>query len=169
VDGVLLGVDGSHGRHRENPRLGAGVACDSRQRRHPRHVLVVGGVLDNLPVDAMRATYAPARILAVDLRAPTTLRSHDLPHDGDLSGWAVARRRFVPWADPLDVPRLVDLLLVSSMVTGRSNGEGADMVLRPPVEGFGILDFASGDQLIDAGYRYAIEALETLDVRIPPA
>ena len=34
-----------------------------------------------------------------------------------------------------------------------------DLLLRPPVAGFGVLDFKGGIPLVEVGYRYAAEAL----------
>jgi predicted acylesterase/phospholipase RssA len=124
------------------------------------NVLVDGGVLNNLPVDVMRTMYAPSRLMAVDLRAPTALRSDDLSSDGEMSGWTLVRRRLAPWMDQMEVPRLVDLLLASSMLTSKSAAEDADVVIRPPVAEFGILDFTRSDELIEVGYRTTSEMID---------
>ncbi len=124
------------------------------------NVLVDGGVLNNLPVDVMRSMYAPSRLMAVDLRAPTALRSDDLSSDGEMSGWTLVRRRLAPWMDQMEVPRLVDLLLASSMLTSKSAAEDADVVIRPPVAEFEILDFTRSDELIEVGYRTTSEMID---------
>jgi len=41
------------------------------------------------------------------------------------------------------------------------DGEGIDLLLRPPVAGIGSLDFKGGLALIETGYRHAAEALAT--------
>jgi len=108
----------------------------------------------------MRSMYAPSRLMAVDLRAPTALRSDDLSSDGEMSGWTLVRRRLAPWMDQMEVPRLVDLLLASSMLTSKSAAEDADVVIRPPVAEFGILDFTRSDELIEVGYRTTSEMID---------
>ena len=42
------------------------------------HVLVDGGVLDNVPTAAMKDTYAPKTLIAIDLRARSTIEAADL-------------------------------------------------------------------------------------------
>ena len=66
----------------------------------------------------------------------------------------------VPWSEPLEVPRLVDLLLASSMLTSKSAAEDADVVIRPPVAEFGILDFTRSDELIEVGYRTTSDLID---------
>lgn len=124
------------------------------------HVLVDGGVLDNVPTAAMKATYGPKSLIAVDLRARSTLGSRDLGSDGSVSGWKVARHRFLPWKDRLDVPGILESLIAASTISGSATSTDADLIIRPPVAEFGFLDFASYDKIIDVGYRHAVDTFE---------
>jgi predicted acylesterase/phospholipase RssA len=127
------------------------------------HVLVDGGVINNLPTDVMRDVFDPMTIVAVDLRADVDIPSDDLGHDGVVSGWRALARRVTPWKEPMQLPRMIDLLARSTAVAGSDNAAYADLVLRPPVGGFGILEFASYDKIVVAGYRHAVDVLETWD------
>jgi predicted acylesterase/phospholipase RssA len=50
------------------------------------HVLVDGGVLNNLPTDVMRDEFDPMTIIAVDLRADVDIPAGDLGTDGSCPG-----------------------------------------------------------------------------------
>ncbi|MEN8041510.1 MAG: patatin-like phospholipase family protein [Actinomycetota bacterium] len=127
------------------------------------HVLVDGGVLNNLPTDVMRERFDPETVIAVDLRADVDIPASDLGDDGVASGWRVLGRRLAPWKEPMQVPRMLDILARSTAVTGSDNALLADLLFRPPVAEFGILDFASYERIVTAGYEQAIDVLETSD------
>ena len=127
------------------------------------HVLVDGGVINNLPTDVMRDVFDPHTIIAVDLRADANIPVGDLGDDGIVSGWRALARRVVPWKEPMELPRMIDILARSSAVTGSDNAAYADLVLRPPVGDFGILEFASYERIIEAGYQDAVDVLEAWD------
>lgn len=127
------------------------------------HFLVDGGVANNLPTDVMRDVFDPMTIIAVDLRADVDIPSDDLGPDGVVSGWRALARRVTPWKESMQLPRMIDLLARSTAVTGSDNAAYADLVPRPPVGGFGILDFASYDKIVVAGYQHAVDVLETWD------
>ena len=125
------------------------------------HVLVDGGVLDNLPVDTMRATFTPGTVIAVDLGRSSALQASDLPEDGVVSGWQVAASRFRPRHRTRELPGIMELLSATSSVTGRHQADHADRLLSPPVHTYGVLDFAANERIIDIGYRHTRDALKT--------
>ncbi len=127
------------------------------------HVLVDGGVLNNLPTDVMRDVFDPKTVIAVDLRADIDIPASDLGDDGVVSGWRVLGRRVNPWKESMQIPRMLDILARSTAVTGSDNALLADVVFRPPVAEFGILDFASHERIVAAGYQHAVDVLETWD------
>ncbi len=122
------------------PGLFAPVERDGR-------LLVDGGVVANLPVDAARAMGADI-VIAVDLREPLASRRRPESVAGVLSQSldALARR---------EVQRAL---------------EGADIVIRPDVGDWGMLDFQAGPELIERGLtaaRSQAEALRALAVGAP--
>jgi predicted acylesterase/phospholipase RssA/CRP-like cAMP-binding protein len=159
-------TDGAVHPHRSGPvwsAVRASVAIPGvlpPMRSAEGHVLVDGGILDNVPTSSMRALNEPRTVIAVDLRAPTALPSRDLPADGDLSGWKVARHRWLPWRERLEVPGIMETLIAASTVSGRPESGDADVVIHPDVERFGFMDFASWEGLIEAGYREGVRAVE---------
>jgi predicted acylesterase/phospholipase RssA len=132
--------------------------CDGHE------VLVDGGVVENLPVDIMRARLEGA-VIAVDVGREVDLRVAE-PFDPTLSGWRVLGRRLNPFRPRLDVPTLVDVMLRSREVGARRAQRDAlaarppELLLRPPTEACDTLDFRQGCELIDAGYRYTLHQLE---------
>jgi predicted acylesterase/phospholipase RssA len=132
--------------------------------------LVDGGVLNNLPVDVM-ARLASGRIVAVDVSREIALdlqsaRAIDAA-DASASGWRLLLRRLNPFRRR--EPRLLhigDVLARSSEVAavriGRTVQERTPITLRiePPVDGYRMLDFASIDPIVEAGYRHAAEHVE---------
>ena len=127
-------------------------------------VLVDGAVMNNLPVDVMKSLADGGPVMAVNLRADFPLLAEDLPRHGVLSGWKVFGRRLNPLADALELPGIIDVLLrtteVGSVLSSKTMEQRADVVFHPPVDDFGLLDFAACDRLIDAGYRHAVHVLE---------
>ena len=125
-------------------------------------LLIDGGAIDNVPVDVMRGRIGGGAIVAVDVSAevePLTTA----PFGPGLSGWRVLGRRVNPFAAPQPVPGVADVLSRSTGLSQvrhrRALDDRVDLLLRPPVTGFGVLDFKGGIALFEAGYRYAVEAV----------
>src|SRR5260221_5299166 len=103
-------------------------------------VLVDGGVADNLPVDVVRAMGADV-VIAVDVGSPLLKRE-----------------------------QLQSLLAVTGQVLTiltRQNVQrqirGADIVLTPPVSGYGTMDFEEARKIIDAGTNYGRDQAPRLE------
>jgi NTE family protein len=62
-------------------------------------------------------------------------------------------------------PGLVSTLVRAGMVSGEAASEqrrqGADLLFTPPLEHIDVLDWKDWQRAIDAGYRHAIEVLES--------
>lgn len=132
--------------------------------------LVDGGVLNNLPIDVM-ARLSPGKLVAVDVSREIAL---DLPAvralaapDASVSGWRLLLRRLNPFRrrEPRTL-HIGDILGRTSEVAavriGRSVQERTPVALRiePPVDGYRMLDFASIDPIIEAGYQHAAAQVE---------
>ncbi len=63
--------------------------------------------------------------------------------------------------DRLDVPGILESLIAASTISGSATGTDADLIILPPVAEVGFMDFASYDQIIDVGYRHAVDLFES--------
>jgi NTE family protein len=122
-----------------------------------------GGILDNLPVDEMLRRPV-GRVIAVDLTSP---RPFTVDYDAVPSPWAVLAGRFLPFARRRRVPGFMSLMLkateIGTMEKVAASGRRADLLIKPPVSGFGITDVRSFDRIVDAGYAHTKEVLAGRD------
>lgn len=131
-------------------------------RIHDGHLLVDGGVMDNLPCGPMRkrASFVLAHDVT-DERAMTT-DLEDWP-----SPWAVAKGRLSPFHRAPEVPSLAGILtkvaLLSSVSKQREAQALADGYLRPPLADVTMLEMDALERVVEVGYRHAVEALEAAD------
>jgi NTE family protein/lysophospholipid hydrolase len=127
-------------------------------------LLVDGAALNDLPVDIMRDRLGSGCVVAVDL-SPDVEPLNTVPFEHGFSGWQVLKSHLNPFGTPRPVPNVVDILTRS---TGLSQirqrravlaRDSIDLLLHPPIAALGALDFKGGVTLIEAGYRYAADAL----------
>jgi predicted acylesterase/phospholipase RssA/CRP-like cAMP-binding protein len=125
-------------------------------------LLVDGATLNNVPVDVMRGLVGAGGVVAVDL-SPQVETLTVAPFGPGLSGWRVLGRRLNPFVPAHPVPGIGYILTRSPSLNQvrhrRTALDGVDLLLRPPVDGFGALDFKGAGPLIEMGYRYTAEAL----------
>ncbi len=126
------------------------------------HILVDGGLVNNLPGDVMRER-ACRTLIVVDVGSEHEFifKLPEFP-----SPWQFLRSRILPFAARIEVPHIVDVLIrttdVSSSQKTRDVKRNADVCLRPPIDAYGVLQFEALDELADVGYRYAKAKLEEL-------
>ena len=124
-------------------------------------LLIDGSVLTNLPVDVMREI-CQGPVVAVDVSTDREL-SVDRAWEEFPSPSRLLMQR--PWRRRgLKVPTILEILfrgaMVSSIAGERNVKEKVEFYLRPPLTGVGLFDFKALDRVEEAGYRYAVEALE---------
>lgn len=124
------------------------------------HLLVDGGVLDNLPVETMAAD-AEGPVIAVDVSRGEMWRPG---RRGPSSSWQVRVRRLISGQDA-ELPRLAETMLrtlvVGSSDTVAAARRHADVVITPSVERAGLLDWKQLPQMRDAGRQSVRRLLET--------
>ena len=124
-------------------------------------LLIDGGVLDNVPVSAMR-DLGESEIIAVDVSPDV-----ELVVDPALrlapSPWRILANRILRRAAVHNFPSLFQILyrtsLLSSIRTGREGRGAVAMYLEPPTGGFETFQMDALDQIIESGYRYAVDQL----------
>ncbi|MGH8650975.1 MAG: patatin-like phospholipase family protein, partial [Gammaproteobacteria bacterium] len=122
------------------------------------HLLVDGGVINNLPGDVMRQR-GGGSVIAVNVSAADDLR---FPPSGIPSEWRIFWNKLLPFARPILVPGLAaivmrTLLLASANRTALVERD-ADLVIKPPLDAYGLLEFKKIHAIVEVGYRYALEA-----------
>ncbi len=120
---------------------------------------VDGGILDNLPVDLMRARPV-GRVIAVDL---SSRKDYTVDYPIVPSPWRVLAGRILPRSRRYRVPSPVSLMLMAMSIgaigSARAAGARADLLIRPPVGGFSFTDVRTFDRVVEVGYREAQKAI----------
>jgi predicted acylesterase/phospholipase RssA/CRP-like cAMP-binding protein len=125
-------------------------------------ILVDGGIVNNLPGDVMRERSCRL-VVVVDVGSDRefTFKFPEIP-----SPWKFLYSRIFPFTKRVEVPNIADVLMrttdVGSSQKTREVKKDADLCLRPPVDGFGTLQFEALDAIADVGYRYTKEKLVEL-------
>ena len=115
-------------------------------------VLADGAVINNLPVDVMRAVHR-GPVAAIDVARDLALDPDWLAHEVKMSPfWRLLR--------PPIVPILIRAGTVSGEEQNRRQASLADLVIEPPLGDIDIRDWKAFDQAIDTGYRFTSELLK---------
>lgn len=82
------------------------------------------------------------------------------------SPWRALWQKLFPFIPREESPNLFDVLVRSTLLASARKTEqvrkDADLYLKPPVTEFGLLEFKAMQQIVDRGYDYAREILESL-------
>ncbi|MET1049608.1 MAG: cyclic nucleotide-binding and patatin-like phospholipase domain-containing protein [Acidimicrobiales bacterium] len=124
-------------------------------------VLVDGGLVDNLPVGEMRRGHDGITAVAVDVGVRRGLQAGDLPDSTVIGGWRILVDRIHPRRAS---PQIVGIISLLARLTelgggGADRADWGDVLVRPDVEQFPILDFDRFDELVEVGYRAGLATL----------
>jgi NTE family protein len=127
---------------------------------HKGEVLVDGGTMNNLPVDAMREL-GRGPVIGVDVGADraftTDSEEVDMPLPWQLMSWLRVRR---------NRPNIFQILwragMVNSSAMTAAHREKSDLLLQPPLAQVDMLNWSAFERAITAGYEYAVQRLEKL-------
>ena len=125
------------------------------------HLLVDGGVINNLPADIMRSKSA-GKVVAVNVSPSEELK---VPRNMALpSSWDIFWSKYLAGRQHISHPKMMDILMRTTMLAStaktKSTIREADLYLRPPVTQFGMLEFKSFENIVNAGYHYTLEQLK---------
>jgi NTE family protein len=127
-------------------------------------LLCDGGVLDNLPTGVMQGLERGA-IIACNVSTDGYLRA---PGSGIGRPDPEALLRHGSMDTP---PRLSEILVRSAMLSSATSvdlaAERADVYVRMPSQDFGMFDWKRIDELVELGYRYAMEQLAPVRDALP--
>ncbi len=123
---------------------------------HHGHLLVDGGVMNNLPVDII-AQQAQGPIIASDVTGELDLRASDDRYGERPIWWLI-------WQRMRGTPSIVSILMRSGTVGSEAQRrlvrERADFLFEPPLEDVGLRDWKKFDRAIAEGYAHAMTRIE---------
>lgn len=123
---------------------------------HHGHLLVDGGVMNNLPVDVM-AQQAHGPIIASDVTGELDLHATDSRY-GERSIWYLIAQRMR--GNPSIISILMRSGTVGSEAQRRLVREQADYLFEPPLEDLGLRDWKLFDRAVAEGYAHALTVIE---------
>jgi NTE family protein len=116
------------------------------------HLLVDGGVMNNLPVDVM-AQEARGPIIAVDVSGEIDLHADDERY-GERSLFSLIKARMK--GSPSIISILMRAGTVGSNLQRKNVRALADFLYEPPLEGIGMRDWKAFERSIEQGYAYTM-------------
>lgn len=126
------------------------------------NVFVDGAIVNNLPGDIMRKRSC-GTLIVVDVGAEHAFAFEltEFP-----SPWKLLWSHVLPFAKPIAVPNIGAVLLRTTEVSSNQKAievkRDADVCLRPPIDAYGVLEFVKIDELVEVGYQYTRQTLESL-------
>jgi predicted acylesterase/phospholipase RssA/CRP-like cAMP-binding protein len=129
-------------------------------------MLVDGGLLNNLPTDVMRRHNDCGVVFASDAAgALGARRERNSAYETNISGWKVLWRRLNPFAAPLKVPTIGQIMMRVAIINDaqhmRTARGLADYYMRLDLGSYGMLEFGALNQIVEAGYRSAQAIIAT--------
>jgi len=122
------------------------------------HLLVDGGVMNNLPVDVMREhSMGAGPIIACDVTGEIDLQARDERYGERPWWWLIGQRMR---GNPSIVSILMRSGTVGSEAQRRIVREQADYLIEPPMPTIGLRDWKKFDQAIKEGYEAAAAFIE---------
>ncbi|MBN1149058.1 MAG: cyclic nucleotide-binding domain-containing protein [Anaerolineales bacterium] len=129
---------------------------------HEGDLLVDGGFLNNLPVDVMRQQFGSATVLGIDC-SPLSPKTQEYDFGPSISGWEALRYQLQPRlrrkAPPTLLRGLTQIMDTNGIYRQQFTKDDADLIVRLPARGWGMLDFDHSAEIIEASYRAACEQL----------
>ena len=125
-------------------------------------ILVDGAVLNNMPVDIMRARNNGGPVFAIDVSGAINVADQPA-FDPVQSGWHLLLNR----KKNSDIPKMISILMRSatmgSQMTQQSTRKMADRHIQPDVNKYSILDFNAIESIVEDGYQSAKQQIEQWD------
>jgi NTE family protein len=123
---------------------------------HHGHLLVDGGVMNNLPVDVM-AENPHGPIIASDVTGEIDLHASDDRYGERPLWWMLAQRM-------RGTPSIVSILMRSGTVGSEAQRrlvrQQANYLFEPPLEDIGLRDWQAFDRAVAEGYAHAMSVME---------
>ncbi|ODV82988.1 hypothetical protein CANARDRAFT_209580 [[Candida] arabinofermentans NRRL YB-2248] len=129
------------------------------------NMLLDGGYIDNLTVQEMKRRGAKV-IIAIDVGSDDDRTLMD--YGDSLSGFWVLLNKFNPFSKKPNVPSMTDIQMRLAYVASVNALEKAKATegcyyMRPPIEGYGTLDFSKFDEIYQVGCNYSDDYFKKLE------
>lgn len=126
---------------------------------HEGNLLVDGAILNNFPSDVMRQRQ-PGLVIGVDLTERQEFRHHQVALPSGLE----YLRSLLPWRRRVDSPMILSIIMRGLTLAGRrplsEKAASVDLFMNPPMDAYGLLDWARLQEIEQVGYDYARPLLE---------
>ena len=123
-------------------------------------LLVDGSVFNNVPADVMRRLLGDGTVIAVDVGRELSGK-RNFRFGDSVSGWSLLLERLNPFGKKRRVPGIVRILTRTTALNGVAARPAqvaqADLLLKPPIEDFGLFDMKGYEALYEIGYRDTLE------------
>jgi predicted acylesterase/phospholipase RssA len=119
-------------------------------------LLVDGSIFNNVPADVMRRVVGNGTVIAVDVGRELSGK-RNFRFGDSVSGWSLLLQRLNPFGRKQRVPGIIRILTRTTALNGLAARPAqvaqADLLLKPPIEDFGLFDMKGYRAIHDIGYR----------------
>jgi NTE family protein len=128
-------------------------------------LLVDGGVMNNLPVDVMRAFPGVGTVVAVDVGVGVEMGA-PRGYQETPSGWTLLLERLVRGRTAVRTPTALEILFRAKDLAALRNQRDVlaacspDLLVRPPVAASSMFDFTGSLHLIEEAYHHTLDQLD---------
>ena len=128
-------------------------------------VLVDGNVMNNMPLDVMRALCEGGTVIGVN-PMPIDVKVRKYQCGPSVSGWEALRGRWKLFGTTTRAPGIFGAIMRATEINSANRMRQpafralADLLIEPPVGDYPIMEYANYAPIIEAGYRSACEALD---------
>ena len=123
-------------------------------------VLVDGSIFNSVPADVMRRFVGTGPVIAVDVGRELSGK-RNFRFGDSVNGWSLLLERINPLAKKRRVPDILRILTRTSALSGVAARPAqvaqADLLLKPPIEDFGLFDLKGYEAIYEIGYRDTLE------------
>lgn len=126
-------------------------------------VLVDGNVMNNMPLDVMRARCQGGPLVGIN-PMPSAVKQRAYNSGPSVSGWQALAGRLRLFGVKLRAPNLFGAVMRATEINsaGRMRQPAfralADLLIEPPLGGYGIMAYGAWEPIVETGYRSAKEA-----------
>lgn len=127
-------------------------------------VLVDGNVMNNMPLDVMRARCAGGTLVGVN-PMPSVVKNRPYRFGTSVSGWQALAGRLHWFGVRLRAPNLFGAVMRATEINSAAKMRQpafralADLLIEPPLGGYAIMNYGAWEPIVEVGYQSAKAAL----------